>query len=165
MGNEKMYFLRRCALLAPLALAACTPVKKDDGATVEARAAARWDLLIKHQAEKAYDYLTPGFRQTITREKYAAQKNDVATRWKGAHVSGRACEGDSCTVTVMVDADVKIPGIGKLQSTTMPTEERWVRVGRDWFYLPDTRLKAVPIKGEEDKPAAPPAGGGTPPGN
>ena len=139
-----------------MALAACAAVKKDDGAAVEARAAERWDFLIKHQAEKAYDYLTPGFRQTITREKYAAQKNDPATPWKSAKVSGHSCDADSCTVTVLIATEVRLPGLAKMQSANLPTEEHWTRSGRTWYYLPDTRLKVVPVKPGEEKAAGSP---------
>jgi hypothetical protein len=147
MKTGQMYFLRSCVLLAAGALAACggAGVKKDEGSLVEARAVERWNLLIAHQAEKAYDYLTPGFRQTITREKYAAQKNDVALRWKSAHVSGHTCDADSCTVTVLVDTVVQMPGIGRAEQTALPTEERWIKIDRSWYYLPDTRMKAAPV--------------------
>jgi hypothetical protein len=145
-----------------MALAACAAVKKDDGAAVEARATERWDFLIKHQAEKAYDYLTPGFRQTITRQKYADQKNDPAARWKSAKVSGHSCDADSCTVTVQIGTEVRIPGLAKAQFATLPTEEHWVRSGREWYYLPDTRMKVVPVKPGEEKGTGSP-GTGEPP--
>ena len=146
MKNRQVHIFHAAAALAALALAGCgAAVKKDDGAAVEARAAERWNLLIAHQAEKAYDYLTPGFRQTITREKYASDKNDVALRWKSAKVSGHSCDADACTVTVMIEAQVRMPGIAKAQTTTMPSEERWVRVDHTWYHLPDTRLKATPV--------------------
>lgn len=156
MKTAQVYFSAGLALAA--ALTACAPqsqaTKKDDGALVEQRAVERWNLLIAHQAEKAYDYLTPGYRQTITREKYAEQKNDVAMRWKSAKVAGRKCDGDSCTVTVLVDVQVKMPGVGQAQSTAMPTEERWLRIDRNWYYLPDTRLKATPVGTADANPAA-----------
>ena len=156
MKNGQIYLLRLCALAAPLALAACGEVKKDDGAAVEARARQRWDLLIKHEAEKAYDFLTPGFRQTITREKYAQQKNDPAVRWRSAEIAGHSCEADACTVTVKVVTEVRMPGVGKPQTPTLPTEEHWVRIDRTWYYLPDTRIKALPVDATEGKPAASP---------
>jgi len=153
MKNRQVHFSRGCAVLAALSLAGCgAAIKKDDGAAVEARATERWNLLIAHQAEKAYDYLTPGFRQTITREKYASDKNDVALRWKSAKVSGHSCDADACTVTVLIDAQVRMPGIGQAQATTMPSEERWVRIGGNWYYLPDTRLKATPVPAAEAAP-------------
>ena len=157
MKNRQVHFFRAGTVLAALSLAACgAAVKKDDGAVVEARALERWNFLVAHQAEKAYDYLTPGFRQTITREKYAADKNDVALRWKGARVSGHSCDADACTVTVMIDAQVRLPGVGQAQSTTMPSEEHWVRIDRNWYYLPDTRIKATPVAPEGANPGKSP---------
>lgn len=169
MKTGKLYFLRPGVLLAAAALAACSSgggVRKDEGSVVEARAVERWNLLIAHRAEKAYDYLTPGFRQTISREKYAEQKNDVALRWKAARVNGHSCDADSCTVTVMVDTQVQLPGIGRAAPTTLPSEEHWVKVDRSWYYLPDSRIKAVPVDpAKEAAPGNPPAAAGhTPPG-
>ncbi len=158
MKTGQIYFLRTAIVLATAVLAACDSgaVRKDEGARVEARALERWNFLIAHQAEKAYDYLTPGFRQTITREKYAEQKNDVAIRWKAVHVNGHTCDADSCTLTVLVDTQVQMPGIGKATPTTLPTEERWVKVDRSWYYLPDSRMKAVPVPpAREGQPASP----------
>jgi hypothetical protein len=152
-GNHTTVF-RSAILAAAAALAACAaPVKKDDGAAVEARALERWNLLIAHKAEKAYDYLTPGFRQTVTREKYASDKNDVAVRWQAATAGGHRCEGDTCTVTVMVDSLVKMPGIGKPQNAKFPSEERWIRIDGTWYYLPDSRIKATPVVPGQADPA------------
>jgi hypothetical protein len=159
MRNKQVYFSRAAALLAAAALTACgsTAVRKDEGSGVEARALQRWNFLIAHEAEKAYDYLSPGFRQTITREKYAEQKNDVAVRWKAARVSSHSCEADSCTVTVLIDTQVPMPGIGKAQQATLPTEEHWIKVDRAWYYLPDTRIKAVPVAPRgQVQPGSPP---------
>ena len=147
MINRKLHFARLCVLALMAPLAACAPqVKQDDGATVEKRAMERWNLLIAHKAEKAYDYLTPGFRETVTRDVYAKQKNDTAVGWKAAHVTGHTCDADSCTVTVTVDVSVKMIGIEKPQSSSVPTEEHWVKAGREWFYLPDSRMPVIPTK-------------------
>src|SRR5215467_12809028 len=128
MTNKQVYFLRSCVLVAAAALAACGQVKKDEGAVVEARALERWNLLIAHQAEKAYDYLTPGYRQTITREKYATLRNDTAVRWKAARVVSHKCDdADSCTVTVIVDTLVPMPGVSQAHPASLPSEEHWLK--------------------------------------
>jgi uncharacterized protein YchJ len=162
MKNKNVYLYRGCLLLAVLALAACGAVRKDDATVVEARALERWNFLIAHQAEKAYDYLTPGFRQTITRQKYADDKNDVALRWKSARVIGHKCDADACTVTVMIDAQVKMPGVGRPQAASLPTDERWVKLNGTWYYLPDTRLKATPVAPEAAPPGKDPDTGKQP---
>jgi len=169
MKTGHIGFLRAAILLAAAALAACSSGggTRKDGSVVEKRALERWNFLIAHQAEKAYDYLTPGFRQTITREKYAEQKNDVAIRWKAAHVSGHTCDADSCTVTVTIDTQVQMPGIGKPTAASLPTEEHWIKVDRNWYHLPDSRTKAVPAdpaKKGTVPGTPPPAGDHSPPG-
>lgn len=162
MSDTKKHVYRSCIAVAALALAACGAVKKDEAGVVEARAQQRWNYLIEHHAEKAYDYLTPGFRQTITREKYALEKNDPAVRWTGARVGSHTCDGDTCKVRVWVDTMVRMPGIGKAQKASLPTDERWIRIGGNWYYLPDTRIKALPLKpetpgqGKSDGPAKSP---------
>ena len=164
MTNRNLYFARLCALALPLALAACAPQqakpgKHDEGAVVEQRAQERWNLLIAHKAEKAYDYLSPGFRQTISREKYAQQKNDVALQWKAVHVVGHSCDGDTCDLNINVDVTAVMPGIGKPAPATVPTLEHWIRLNGNWFYLPDTRLKPVPVKPADAEGGASPAPG------
>lgn len=159
MKNAKVYGFRGAVLLAAATLAACAaPVRKDDGAAVEARAMERWNYLIAHQAEKAYDYLTPGFRQTVTREKYASDKNDVAIRWNSAKPGGHRCDGDTCVVTVLVESLVKLPGIGKPQPASLPSEERWIRISGTWYYLPDSRIKATPVAPGAAEPGTPSQG-------
>ena len=152
MKKRKVYLASSCTLIAA-ALAACTPVKKDDAAIVEQRAVERWNLLIAHQAEKAYDYLTPGYRLTMPRDKYAARMNDTALRWTGAHFGSRKCDADTCTVTMMIDVQVIMPGVGKPQPTTMPVEERWIRSDKVWYFLPDWHMKG--LSGEAGEAPAP----------
>ena len=153
MKKRKVYIAPAGALLA-VALTACTPVKKDDSAVVEQRATERWNLLIAHQAEKAYDYLTPGYRLTMPRDKYATRMNDTAVRWKGAHFGSSKCEADTCTVTMMVDVQIQMPGIGTPQTAAMPVEEHWIKADKVWYFLPDWNMKGLP--GEPNAPAAPP---------
>src|SRR5512141_2345330 len=91
-----MYFVRMCVLLAPLALAACggaasvkapasdsASVKTPgDDSALEKRAVERWNLLIAHKADKAYDFLSPGTRTTESREKYTADMNNRPVHWQ-----------------------------------------------------------------------------------
>ena len=62
-------------------LGGCNFAGKDD---VEKRAVERWNYLVARQAEKAYDYLSPGTRETQTRESYAASMNNRPVKWTAA---------------------------------------------------------------------------------
>lgn len=105
---------------------------------VEKRAQQRWSLLVDKKAEKAYDYLTPGYRKSMSREDYASLKNNVAMTWKAVKVNSSTCEQDTCEVLLTIDYDVAMPGgAGGRMTTFAPLREKWVRLGGEWYFLPN----------------------------
>ncbi len=145
MKTGKLYLARLCALLLPLALAACgggASVKTapaDDSAALEKRSVERWNLLIAHKAEKAYEYLTPGTRATETREKYAADMNNRPVHWQSVAYIDRKCDDpDACTLQMQASFSVNMSArIGQdVQSVTL-LWERWIRVKGQWYFLPE----------------------------
>ena len=131
--------MRLAALAAMLvALAGCN-TNSDPTADVEKRAIERWNFLIAHQAEKAYDYLSPGTRETQTRESYASAMNSRPVRWTSAKFNHKECDADRCKVYIDVSYSVAMPGggaIGKAIESTSTQTETWVRVKDDWYFLP-----------------------------
>ena len=130
----------RLAALAALfvALAGCN-TNSDPTADVEKRAVDRWNFLISHQAEKAYDYLSPGTRETQTRESYATAMNSRPVRWTAAKYNHKECDADRCKVYIDVSYSVAMPGagaVGKPIESTSTQTETWVRVKDDWYFLP-----------------------------
>ncbi len=138
MKSKNVYFFQSCALLAFFALAGCMPAVKDqDSSVIRTRAVERWDFLIARQAEKAYDYLTPGFRATKPRGQYADEMNGRGIRWTKAQFSSQQCDGDVCHVRLNVDYNVTLGGpTGKTQAIGMVVET-WVKTDGQWYYLPD----------------------------
>jgi hypothetical protein len=111
----------------------------DKSADIETRAVQRWNYLIAHQAEKAYDYLSPGTRETQTRETYAAAMNNRPVQWIAAKFNHKECDADRCKVYIDVSYSVRMPGagaIGKPIEATSTQTETWVRVKDDWYFLP-----------------------------
>jgi hypothetical protein len=130
----------RLAAVAALfiALAGCN-TNKDTTADVEKRAVERWNYLIAHQAEKAYDYLSPGTRETQTRESYAAAMNTRPIKWTAVKFNRKECDADRCKVYIDVTYSLAMPGagaIGKPIESTSTQSETWVRVNNDWYFLP-----------------------------
>ena len=138
MKSKKVYLAKTGIALALLALAGCGAVKKDEDASViKERAVQRWNFLIQHQAEKAYDLLSPGYRQTKDRESYAKEMNARPVRWDKIAFASQQCETDSCKVHLSVDYDLALGGpVGTVKSTA-PVEETWIRVDGHWYYLPN----------------------------
>jgi hypothetical protein len=111
----------------------------DPTAEVDTRSVERWNYLIAHQAEKAYDYLSPGTRETQTRETYAAAMNSRPVKWLSAKFNRKECDADRCTVYIDVSYSVAMPGAGgtgKAVQTSSTQSETWVHVKNGWFFLP-----------------------------
>ena len=132
------------------ALAGCTPganvkQQEEDSSVLQTRSVERWNLLITHKAEKAWDYLTPGYRETKPRDIYAKEMNDRAVRWTKVSFSSQECDANVCKVRLTVDYNVNLGGLsGKVQSIA-PVTETWVNVKGHWYFLPEqfqpTKLK------------------------
>lgn len=120
---------------ALLTLAGCTGKSGPD--SIDTRSVERWNHLIAHEADKAYDYLSPGFRATKTRDDYAAAMNNRPVQWKAAKFKSKTCDEDSCTVLVDVTYSVMMPGaVGKSGDVTTTQNETWVLVDGAWYFLP-----------------------------
>ncbi|MCK9538727.1 hypothetical protein [Dokdonella sp.] len=118
-----------------LGVAGCTDKASPDN--VDRRAVERWNYLIEHKAEQAYDYLTPGTRATQTREAYAAAMNNRPVQWKEAKFVDKECDADRCKVQVDVTYSVPMPAKGGSGvSSTRTQSETWLLVDGAWYLLP-----------------------------
>jgi len=117
-------------------LAGC--VDKSNPDMIDKRSVERWEFLVAHQADKAYDFLTPGYRATQTRASYAASMNNRPVQWTGARFKDKTCDGDRCTVNVDVRYSIVMPGMAgrKVENENTQTET-WVRVKGEWYFLPN----------------------------
>lgn len=117
--------------------AAAPPSKAPTG--LEARAKARWDLLVAGKFAEAYEYLSPGMRAITARDAYAASLVGRPVKWLGAEVKGKECpEGEGfCDVAVDVSYEVQstLPGVGALRSVG-PVQERWIEIEGNWYFVP-----------------------------
>lgn len=115
---------------------------------IEDRAAKRWELLIAHKAEDAYDYLTPGFRQTKRRDQYANEMNNRPVGWKAAHLMNKECNEDTCNLRFEIEFSVRMNAAmtGPVTSVSV-IGERWLKIDGEWFYLPQNVAKPADSKG------------------
>jgi uncharacterized protein YchJ len=143
--KDILVYARRAGVgLALLALAACgaggvkPPAAAQDDSVLKQLSTERWNLLIAHQAGKAYDYLTPGTRATQTRDKYAAEMSNRPVHWKSVEYVDHKCDDpDACTVQLRAAYSVNMNArMGPVDSVTL-VWERWIRVDGRWYYLPE----------------------------
>jgi hypothetical protein len=117
-----------------LVVAGCADNANPDN--VDRRSVERWNYLIAHQAEKAYDYLTPGVRATQSRDAYASAMNTRPVQWKSVKFNSKECDADRCKVHVDVTYSIKLPGLGKPMEATSSQSETWILVKGGWYFLP-----------------------------
>lgn len=136
--------LRILALAAMVVLAAaCSPgnVKKGSSAkaTVEDRAVQRWEDLIAHRSGDAYEYLTPGYRQTHPKEPYIISMGSRPVVWKSIKFMRKECEDENtCTVYLLLVYELRIAaGIPGPVEGVSGEKEKWIRIKGVWYHLPE----------------------------
>ena len=135
MTTSPMKSISTFALAALLlVLAGCADNASPDN--VDRRSVERWNYLIAHQAEKAYGYLTPGFRATQPRDSYATAMNNRPVQWKSVRFNHKECDAERCMVAVNVKFQIKIPGAGSMTEAASIQNETWVLVKGKWYFLP-----------------------------
>lgn len=121
-------------VITALVLVACQPATEEE--TVESRAAARWELVLARDFEAAWEYMTPGFRQTTNRFDYARDMAGRPLRWLSAEVAGKECEEDLCKIKILVGYQaIGAPaGMGQMR-LSREIEETWIRLDGAWWFV------------------------------
>lgn len=138
MKSKKVYFAPFVAAL--LALSGCMSgggVKQDDSTVLRTRSVERWDLLIARQADKAWDYLSPGYRETKPRAAYAEEMNNRGMRWSKVRYESQECDADTCKVRLLVDYNLNLGGPAGTVKSASPVTETWIKVNGRWYFLPE----------------------------
>jgi len=112
-----------------------TPVRPQG---IEERAQLRWDMVLKGNLEEAYQYLSPGFRSSISLEQYQKSLKSQRVQWTGAEYSKSECLESSCKVTILLRFSLigVLPGVPRFNSQT-DIEENWVKVDDKWWHVPE----------------------------
>src|SRR2546430_7045785 len=118
------------AALVAEVLGGCATTGSADRAKeiVAQRAQERWDLLVKNDFAGAYKYLSPGSREVITADAYAAgfRRNF----WSGAKVGEVSCAAsDACEAEIWIEYQNR-----GLQMRT-PIHEKWISQRSNWWVV------------------------------
>ena len=131
------------ALLALLLSACATNGGPQDRveADLADRAQGRWQHLLEGEWAEAWTYLTPGYREAMTQERYAKSMSRKSVRWDGATVDRVECESaEKCDVVMRVQFATPLPGLsGSTRNEGLGTgyvRESWLRDATGWFHLP-----------------------------
>lgn len=107
------------------------------GSTLEERATRRWQLLIDGKPDLAYEYFSPGYKQTRSREEYTELMHRRPVKWVSVHYQDQDCDGEICKVRLMIGytLDMPVQMVGRVESVDFVTEN-WLWMDGDWYHLP-----------------------------
>jgi predicted small lipoprotein YifL len=120
-----------CTATAPTASAPAAQAPVDSASQVEARAKARWAMLIKGDLVGAHSMLSPASRSTTPIAAYIAQNSKGGQYWRRADDVKAVCEADSCTVAVMLEYDLR----DAVKGLKREVKETWVRDEGQWWLV------------------------------
>jgi hypothetical protein len=120
-----------------LFLSACEP-NLSTAELLEQRSMARWDAVINDKLETAYEYLSPGFRSSVSLPQYQRSVLLSKVNRTAARYVKSSCEETSCNVKISLDFTVykALPGVNSMD-VTQTIEESWVLVEGSWYYVPE----------------------------
>jgi hypothetical protein len=104
-------------------------VAKTPEARVRERAQARWDALLKSDTDKAYAYLSPVARETMSMITYRSRINPRL--WRSAVVESVVCEKETCDVKITVKMEV----FNNLPVVVQGVAETWIFDQAEWWFV------------------------------
>jgi hypothetical protein len=102
------------------------------------KADERWQLLIEGRKESAYEYLSPGYRQTVPYTVYQRSVRGVGL-WKSAKAKSATCDPGRCVVTTELHIEMRNPRFSGPIPTVVHIEEGWLidRENRQLWFVPN----------------------------
>jgi hypothetical protein len=152
--------IRAAVATGVLLLAACTTNRPSSGTdsaasgaddlrpgSIATRAVKRWEHLIERKSELAWEYLSPGYRETHPRDAYALAMNNRPVQWfrvqvyepgEGEEPSLQCAQPRSCTIKLKVHfrVDSHVMGVGTIDSWNV-LKEHWIHVRGQWYLVPE----------------------------
>ena len=119
-------------------LSACaTSPRLSPEESVKERAPARWELFFSGDLAGAYEYLSPGYRTSVSSLQYQRSVLIKRVAWTSAEYVSSECEETSCTVKFDLGYTISgaIPGVRSLKGT-QKIEETWVLIDGQWYLVP-----------------------------
>ena len=133
-------FGRLFFLIMILSVSACAVMQpKTDEERVIALAEQRQAALLERDFLKAYEFMSPGYRQLNTIEKFTSNYTGVYA-WESSDVLSASCEEDICKVQVEIEYDSarmfntgRKPTVEK-QIISRVNLETWLKLDNKWWF-------------------------------
>ncbi len=138
MRFKTSFVYKGLALLCSLLLLTGCETSTPKAPGVEERAKARWETLLAGDLGGAYEYLSPGYRSSVSSLQYQRSLLLKRVRWTSAKYIESECEETTCKLKFSLGYSVSgaLPGVGKFSSTEK-IYESWVLADGEWYFVPE----------------------------
>lgn len=131
-GKAGRHLRQAMAATALMALAGCAVTTATPEQQVTALANQRWQHLVGGEWQKAYNMLTPAYRQLHDLRQYQSGFSG-AVQWRRAEVATVACEPERCEARIELTVASPFPRRPGETISTFFTET-WLREEGRWYY-------------------------------
>lgn len=115
-------------------LSAC--VDKEKG-KLDNRVYDFWKFKIESRFDKAYEFLSPGWRSNEPVESYSLRVSKSKVKWLEAKVDKKDCkQKDYCIVTVLIKYSFRPKHAKKAMIVESPVKENWLLKNNTWYLVP-----------------------------
>ena len=134
----RINFKFRCLgmLVGLLLLSACAGTEPK-ASSIEERSTAYWDALFNGDLAGAYEFLSPGYRSSVSSMDYQRSILTKQVQWTSAKYMDSDCSEATCTVWISMGYRVAgaIPGVRSFTGTEK-VEESWIKLDGMWYLVP-----------------------------
>jgi hypothetical protein len=135
-ARSKVIRLLLIPVSAVFLISCATPMARQPDIGVLAQ--ERWDTLLSGDLNAAYQYLSPGYRSSVSSIAYQRQVLTQKVQWTGAEYIGSDCLESSCKVQISLDFSLisVLPGVRRFDGNHT-IEENWVKTEGKWWFVPE----------------------------
>lgn len=120
-----------------LILSACATIMHVED-NIEKRATERWEAVLGGDLSGAYEYLSPGYRSSVSSLQYQRSVLIKQVKWNSARYIESECTENTCNVKISIDYTLYgvLRGV-KSYSGTQTINESWVLIDGKWYLVPE----------------------------
>lgn len=126
-------------LAAALGLASCATMQETQ--TIEQRIDAYWAHIVNGELQSAYDYMSPGYKQAMSREAFVGRQRARTVAWTAAEIddASECADVEACSVRVKLTYKVSrgLPGLDKPIEMDRVIRQKWLKSDNAWYFVPD----------------------------
>ncbi len=128
--------IKPIALALALALLAGCATSTTKKSSIENRVNEYWQLVLAGDYAGAYEYLSPGYRSSVSSNQYQKSILLQKVKWEEAEYIESDCTEVACKVTISLKYTVygAVPGV-KSFTSSQEVQESWVLADGTWYLV------------------------------